>query len=131
MARCASPSRASRSIPTARDLPFAARYQETPNQPMAATATTATARIAVRNGPPREGRPGEMSVLAMLVMGIQSGKVEVMVTADGAAAHPPRRWSVSTAYEQGHRKITANQSAYWQAWLPSDPARAVVVIVHG
>src|SRR6478735_2138847 len=94
MARCASPSRASRSIPTARDLPFAARYQETPNQPMAAkatTATTATARIAVRNGPPREGRPGEMSVLAMLVMGIQSGKGEVMVTADGAVAHPPRR----------------------------------------
>jgi acylglycerol lipase len=70
-------------------------------------------------------------VLALLVMGIQSGKVEVMMTADGAAAHPPRRWSVSTAYEEGHRKIAANQSTYWQAWLPLDPARAVVIIVHG
>ncbi len=38
---------------------------------------------------------------------------------------------MSTAYEQGHRKIAANQSTYWQAWLPQDPARAVVIIVHG
>jgi acylglycerol lipase len=54
-----------------------------------------------------------------------------MVTADGAVAHLPRRWSVSTAYEQGHRNIAANQSTYWQAWLPLDPARAAVIIVHG
>ncbi|HZE00685.1 MAG TPA: alpha/beta hydrolase, partial [Pseudonocardiaceae bacterium] len=38
---------------------------------------------------------------------------------------------MSTAYEQGHRKIAAHQSTYWQAWLPLDPARAVVIIVHG
>jgi acylglycerol lipase len=38
---------------------------------------------------------------------------------------------MSTRHEEGHRKIAANQSSYWQAWLPSDPARAVVVIVHG
>jgi alpha-beta hydrolase superfamily lysophospholipase len=38
---------------------------------------------------------------------------------------------VSTKYEEGHRKVTANQSTYWQAWLPPDPARALVIIVHG
>ena len=30
---------------------------------------------------------------------------------------------MSTRHEEGHRKIAANQSSYWQAWLPSDPAR--------
>ena len=38
---------------------------------------------------------------------------------------------MSTRHEEGHRKIAANQSTYWQAWLPLDPARAVVIIVHG
>lgn len=36
-----------------------------------------------------------------------------------------------TAHEQGRRAIAGGQSVYWQAWLPQDPARAVVVLVHG
>jgi acylglycerol lipase len=38
---------------------------------------------------------------------------------------------VNTRHEQGHREIAPGRSAYWQAWLPREPARAVVVIVHG
>jgi acylglycerol lipase len=38
---------------------------------------------------------------------------------------------VSTRHEQGHREIAPGRSGYWQAWAPQDPARAVVVIVHG
>jgi acylglycerol lipase len=38
---------------------------------------------------------------------------------------------VITAHDQGRRKIAAGRSGYWQAWLPRDPARAVVVVVHG
>jgi acylglycerol lipase len=38
---------------------------------------------------------------------------------------------VNTRHEAGHREIAPGRSAYWQAWLPPDPARAVVVIVHG
>jgi acylglycerol lipase len=38
---------------------------------------------------------------------------------------------VNTRHEEGHREIAPGVSAYWQAWLPQDPARAVVVIVHG
>jgi len=38
---------------------------------------------------------------------------------------------VVTAHEQGRRAIAGGRSAYWQAWLPQDPARAVVVVVHG
>src|SRR5262249_27157863 len=34
-------------------------------------------------------------------------------------------------YEQGRRKIGAGRSAYWQAWVPPEPARAIVVVVHG
>jgi alpha-beta hydrolase superfamily lysophospholipase len=37
---------------------------------------------------------------------------------------------VSTRHE-GHREIAPGRFAYWQAWLPQDPARAIVVIVHG
>lgn len=36
-----------------------------------------------------------------------------------------------TGHEQGGRRIAAGRSAYWQAWLPGDPARAIVVVVHG
>lgn len=36
-----------------------------------------------------------------------------------------------TTHDQGHRAVAAGRSAYWQAWLPQDPARAVVVVVHG
>jgi len=36
-----------------------------------------------------------------------------------------------TAHEQGRRAIAGGRSVYWQAWLPQDPARAVVVLVHG
>ena len=36
-----------------------------------------------------------------------------------------------TRYDQGRREIASGRSAYWQAWLPQDPVRAVVVIVHG
>ena len=36
-----------------------------------------------------------------------------------------------TAHEQGRRAIDAGRSAYWQAWLPQGPVRAVVVVVHG
>ncbi len=32
---------------------------------------------------------------------------------------------------EGHRESAPGRSAYWQAWLPPDRARAVVVIVHG
>lgn len=38
---------------------------------------------------------------------------------------------MTTAHEQGHRTIATGQCAYWQAWLPANPARAVVVVVHG
>jgi acylglycerol lipase len=31
----------------------------------------------------------------------------------------------------GRRQIASGRSAYWQAWLPLDNVRAVVVIVHG
>jgi acylglycerol lipase len=34
-------------------------------------------------------------------------------------------------HEQGHRETTRGQTTYWQAWLPGDPARAIVIIVHG
>jgi acylglycerol lipase len=39
--------------------------------------------------------------------------------------------AVNTRHEQGYREIAPGRSGYWQAWLPQDPARAVVVIVHG
>ena len=38
---------------------------------------------------------------------------------------------MTTAYEQGRRTIAAGRSAYWQAWIPREPVRAVVVVVHG
>ena len=38
---------------------------------------------------------------------------------------------MSTRHDEGHREIAPGRSAYWQAWLPQDPARAVIVIVHG
>jgi alpha-beta hydrolase superfamily lysophospholipase len=38
---------------------------------------------------------------------------------------------VSNGHVEGHREIAPGRSAYWQAWLPPDRARAVVVIVHG
>jgi alpha-beta hydrolase superfamily lysophospholipase len=38
---------------------------------------------------------------------------------------------VSTSHDEGHREIAPGRSAYWQAWLPRNPSRAVVVIVHG
>jgi acylglycerol lipase len=38
---------------------------------------------------------------------------------------------VITTHEHGHRKNTTGQSAYWQAWLPRDTTRAVIVVVHG
>lgn len=38
---------------------------------------------------------------------------------------------VTTAHEQGHRTITTGRCTYWQAWLPANPTRAVVVVVHG
>jgi acylglycerol lipase len=38
---------------------------------------------------------------------------------------------VSNNHVQGHRKIAPGRSAYWQAWLPPDQVRAIVVIVHG
>ena len=38
---------------------------------------------------------------------------------------------MSTSHEQGHREIGGGSSGYWQAWLPRDRARAVVIIVHG
>ncbi len=36
-----------------------------------------------------------------------------------------------TTHEHGHRKNPTGKSAYWQAWLPRDTARAVIVVVHG
>jgi acylglycerol lipase len=39
--------------------------------------------------------------------------------------------SLEPNHEQGHRQIVAGQSTYWQAWLPRNRIRAVVVIVHG
>ncbi len=36
-----------------------------------------------------------------------------------------------TTHEHGHRKNVTGQPAYWQAWLPRDTARAVIVVVHG
>jgi acylglycerol lipase len=38
---------------------------------------------------------------------------------------------VGARHEQGHRESTPGRAAYWQAWLPDGPARAIVVIVHG
>jgi alpha-beta hydrolase superfamily lysophospholipase len=38
---------------------------------------------------------------------------------------------VSIGHVEGHREIAPGRSAYWQAWLPSELARAIVVIVHG
>lgn len=38
---------------------------------------------------------------------------------------------MSNGHVEGHREIAPGRSAYWQAWLPPDRARAVVVIVHG
>ncbi|MGH3770407.1 MAG: lysophospholipase [Pseudonocardiaceae bacterium] len=38
---------------------------------------------------------------------------------------------MSTRQEEGRRAIAPGRSAYWQAWLPRDRARAVVIIVHG
>lgn len=36
-----------------------------------------------------------------------------------------------TTHEQGRRPIAGGRSVYWQAWLPHDAARGVVVVVHG
>lgn len=38
---------------------------------------------------------------------------------------------MSNDHVEGHREIAPGRSAYWQAWLPPDRARTVVVIVHG
>jgi acylglycerol lipase len=38
---------------------------------------------------------------------------------------------MSTRHDEGHREIAPGRSAYWQAWLPRERARALVVIVHG
>lgn len=38
---------------------------------------------------------------------------------------------MSSGHIEGYRDIGAGRTAYWQAWLPMDPARAVVVLVHG
>jgi alpha-beta hydrolase superfamily lysophospholipase len=38
---------------------------------------------------------------------------------------------VSIRHDEGRREIASGQSAYWQAWLPADAARGIVVIVHG
>jgi acylglycerol lipase len=38
---------------------------------------------------------------------------------------------VITTHDHGHRNNATGHSAYWQAWLPQDTARAVIVIVHG
>lgn len=38
---------------------------------------------------------------------------------------------MSHRHVDGRREITPRRSAYWQAWLPPDCIRAVVVIVHG
>jgi acylglycerol lipase len=38
---------------------------------------------------------------------------------------------VSTRHVEGRREIAPGRSAYWQAWLPQDPPRASVIIVHG
>ncbi|MGH3853802.1 MAG: lysophospholipase [Pseudonocardiaceae bacterium] len=38
---------------------------------------------------------------------------------------------MSTRHDEGHREIAPGRSAYWQAWLPQEQARALVVIVHG
>ena len=38
---------------------------------------------------------------------------------------------MSIGHVEGHREIAPGRSAYWQAWLPSELARAIVVIVHG
>ncbi|MGH3599799.1 MAG: lysophospholipase, partial [Pseudonocardiaceae bacterium] len=35
------------------------------------------------------------------------------------------------SHVEGHREIAPERSAYWQAWLPTEQARAVVVVVHG
>ncbi|MDQ3761096.1 MAG: lysophospholipase [Actinomycetota bacterium] len=39
--------------------------------------------------------------------------------------------STSHEHDEGHREIAPGRSAYWQAWLPRDRTRAVVIIVHG
>jgi alpha-beta hydrolase superfamily lysophospholipase len=38
---------------------------------------------------------------------------------------------VSHGHVEGHRNLAPGRSAYWQAWLPADHARAIIVIVHG
>ncbi|MGH3832606.1 MAG: lysophospholipase [Pseudonocardiaceae bacterium] len=38
---------------------------------------------------------------------------------------------MSTRHDEGHREIAPGRSAYWQAWLPQEQARALVIIVHG
>ncbi len=43
---------------------------------------------------------------------------------------------MTTTHEQGRRAIAAGRTAagrtaYWQAWVPGEPARGVVVVVHG
>lgn len=38
---------------------------------------------------------------------------------------------MSNGHVEGHRETAPGRSAYWQAWLPADRARAIVVIVHG
>lgn len=36
-----------------------------------------------------------------------------------------------TSGDEGYRMIAPGRFAYWRAWLPRDPARTVIVIVHG
>ncbi|MDQ4011198.1 MAG: lysophospholipase [Actinomycetota bacterium] len=38
---------------------------------------------------------------------------------------------MSHGHVEGHRHLAPGRSAYWQAWLPSEHARAIIVIVHG
>ncbi len=38
---------------------------------------------------------------------------------------------MSHGHVEGHRDLASGRSAYWQAWLPPDHARAIIVIVHG
>lgn len=38
---------------------------------------------------------------------------------------------MGTRHEQGHHNVGAGRFMYWQAWLPADPVRAVIIVVHG
>ncbi|MGH3912040.1 MAG: lysophospholipase [Pseudonocardiaceae bacterium] len=38
---------------------------------------------------------------------------------------------MSISHVEGHRDVAPGRCAYWQAWLPPELARAIVVIVHG